>query len=98
MYAIGIEAGVNLLCRRAVENGKSLYLFARYDNYDSYRPAPLMQDYGWSDRQCLSGGINWYPLPQVVIKAEAGCRLFQAQYNREPYACLGICWSGMFDR
>lgn len=96
VYAIGIEAGVNVLCRRAVENGKSLYLFARYDNYDSYRPAPLMQDYGWSDRQCLSCGINYYPLPQVVIKAEAGCRLFQPQYNSEPYACLGICWSGMF--
>lgn len=96
VYAIGCEAGVNVLCRRAVEKGKSLYVFARYDNYDSYRPAALMQDYAWSDRQCVTAGLNYFPMPQIAVKAEFGCRLLNAQYNNEPFAALGVTWSGMF--
>ena len=95
-YAVGLEAGVNLLCRKAMENGKALYLFARYDRYDSYIPAPLMQDYGWSDRQCVTAGLNYFPMPQIAVKAEFGCRLLNAQYNSEPFAAMGITWSGMF--
>ena len=97
-YAVGVEAGVDILPRAAQEKGHALYLFARYDNYDTYIPAPLMQDYGWSDRQCLSGGINWYPMPEIVLKAEAGCRILAAQYNNEPFFSVAACWSGLFDK
>ena len=95
-YAVGMEAGVNLLSGKAVESGKSLFLFARYDRYDSYIPAKLMQDYEWSDRQCVTSGINYFPMPQIAIKAEFGYRMFHPQYNNEPFIAIGIIWSGMF--
>ena len=94
-----IEAGVDLLSfaqwRR--DHGK-LYLFARYDQYDSYVPAEGLADIGWCSRQIVSGGVNYCPLPQVALKAEGGVRLLGEQYNNEPFFALGITWTGFFVR
>lgn len=94
-----IEAGVDLLSfaqwRRS--HGK-LYLFARYDQYDSYVPAEGLTDIGWCSRQVVSGGVNYYPLPQVALKAEGGVRLLGEQYNNEPFFALGVTWTGFFVR
>lgn len=94
-----IEAGVDLLSfaqwRR--DHGK-LYLFARYDQYDSYVPAEGLADIGWCSRQVVSGGVNYCPLPQVALKAEGGVRLLGEQYNNEPFFALGITWTGFFVR
>lgn len=94
-----IEAGVDLLSfaqwRR--DHGK-LYLFARYDQYDSYVPAEGLADIGWCSRQVVSGGVNYCPLPQVVLKAEGGVRLLGEQYNNEPFFALGVTWTGFFVR
>jgi hypothetical protein len=94
-----IEAGIDLLSfaqwRR--DHGK-LYLFGRYDQYDSYIPASGLTDIGWCSRQVVSGGVNYYPLPQVALKAEGGVRLLGEQYNNEPFFALGITWTGFFVR
>lgn len=99
-WASGLEAGVDLfaLSKRHLNDGKRLILFAHYEHYDSYIPAGSAVDIEWADRRIVSGGINYYPLPQIAIKAEAGVRLLKSQYNDEPYAAIGITWSGMFKR
>lgn len=97
VYAIGVETGVNVLGKQNINKGKALYIYARYDNYDSYIPAELMQDYEWSDRQCISGGLNYFPIPQIAIKATYNYRILKSQYNNEPYFALGVTWSGMFE-
>ena len=41
---------------------------------------------------------DYYPLPEIAIKAEGGIRLLPSQYNNEPYFALGITWAGFFKK
>lgn len=91
-----IEAGVNTLAWSQTK--QKLYLFGRYDQYDSYVPASGLTDIGWCSRTVVSGGLNYYPIPEVAIKAEGGIRLLDSQYNNEPFFALGITWTGFFNR
>ena len=99
-WATGMEAGIDLLAFSKTPKDKSrrLILFAHYEHYDSYIPAGNAADIEWADRQVVSGGLNYYPLPQIAIKAEGGVRLMKSQYNNEPFAAISITWSGMFRR
>ena len=72
--------------------GRHLYLFCRYDCYDSYIPASGFDNIGWTERQVLSAGINYYPLKHIAVKAEAGVRKFNGNYNDEPFVAVGITW------
>lgn len=98
-WSAGGEIGYDILNpikdRSRIAN-RQLYLFARYEYYDSYIPAPMLTDYQWTDRHCVSGGINFRPIPEITIKAEAGIRLLKAQYNNEPWVALGITWAAYF--
>ncbi|MBR1755305.1 MAG: hypothetical protein IJ739_02130 [Bacteroidaceae bacterium] len=95
-YAVGLEAGYNVLSARRAD--KRLFLFGRYDLYDSFIPVSGMLDAEWTRRQCLLAGVNYYPIPQIAVKAEVGYRWFASQYNNEPFVALGITWSGLFER
>lgn len=92
-YAVGVEAGVNVL---ATTSRHKLYTFIRVDNYDSYIPAEGQTDLEWTGRTSLALGLNYYPLPQIAVKAETGMRVMDRQYNNEPWLALGITWAGMF--
>ncbi len=91
-----LEAGVNLLAWS--KTTAKLYLFGRYDHYDSFVPAEGWTDVEWAERQVVSAGVNYYPLPEIAIKAEGGVRLLASQYNNEPYFALGITWVGFFKK
>lgn len=97
-WSAGGEVGYDIF--RHVKKDKifrqNFYLFVRYEAYDSYVPAPTLTDYQWSDRQCVSGGINYRPIPEITIKAEGGVRLLHSQYNNEPWVALGITWAAFF--
>ena len=95
-YDIALEAGVNLLGWSA--SSRSLFLFGRYDKYDSYIPASKLVDIEWCGRQVVSGGLNYYPIPEIAIKAEAGVRLLSDKYNNEPFIAMGVTWCGYFKR
>ena len=90
-----MEAGIDLLAWSHTR--QHLYLFGRYDHYDSFVPAEGWTDVAWAERQVVSAGINYYPLPQIALKAEAGIRMLAEQYNNEPYLAVGITWAGYFD-
>ena len=94
-----IEAGLNLLAwSNSPSSNKKLYLFGRYDHYDSFLPAAGFDDIGWAQRQVISTGINYYPIPQIAVKAETGLRILNSNYNNEPYVAVGITWCGFFSR
>ena len=90
----GIEAGVDLLA--ASHTKHRLFLFGRYDHYDSFVPSAEQIDVEEAERQVVSCGINYYPMPEIAVKLEGGVRLFAAQYNNEPFVALGITWAGFF--
>ena len=97
--AAGIEAGYNIL---ALFNGKNmnserLYLFGRYEYYDSmFKTEGSIQDYKWCGRQRIAAGINYCPVKDIVIKGEYSIGLLESSYNNEPSISLGIAYSGLF--
>lgn len=98
-----IEAGVDLLQIFKQSNNPTikqskLWLFGRYDHYDSFVPADGWADVEWAERQVVSAGVNYYPLPEIAIKVEGGVRLLSSQYNNEPYCAIGVTWAGFFKK
>jgi hypothetical protein len=41
-------------------------------------------------------GVNYYPLPQIVVKAEYSQRFLKKLYNNEPAVNIGIAYEGFF--
>ena len=103
--SVGVEAGYDLLALAPnVKERHRLYLFGRYDFYDpmltmgkTRRGVPLADEEQWG-RQRVAVGLNYYPLPQIVIKGEYAHRIFKSQYNNEPALSLGVAYSGLFTR
>lgn len=97
--AAGIEAGYDFfsLSPRLRESKQKFYLFARYDYYDSMlRMDGGDLEYEWCGRQRVAAGINYYPIPQIVVKGEYSIGLLDSKYNREPAISLGIAYAGWF--
>ena len=97
-FAAGLEAGYDILhlCRADAE--QKLYLFGRYEYYDSYIPAADQPDYPYTNRHRIAAGLNWLPIPQIAVKAEYSHRFLPAQYNNEPSVSIGIAYMGFFTR
>lgn len=99
--ALGAEAGYNIfgLSDNAKLQGQSLYLFGRYEYYDSmYKTEGTVQDAAWCGRQRLAVGLNYRPINDIVIKAEYSLGLLDSAYNNEPSFSIGIAYSGLFKR
>jgi len=98
--ALGIEAGYDLFSQisKMRQADQHLYLFSRYDNYDSmYKTQGSVIDNPCWERQKITLGLNYLPIKQVVVKAEYSKRLLKSQFNDEPSISLGVCYSGFFD-
>ena len=98
--AFGLEAGYDFLHLFAGgrEAEQQLYLFSRYEYYDSYIPAADQPDYPYTDRHRMAVGFNWLPIPQIAVKCEYSHRFLKSQYNDEPSISLGIVYMGFFNR
>ena len=95
--AAGAEAGYDILRHfNPRDKEQRLYIFGRYEYYDPYIPASGEQDYTYTTRQRIAAGINYRPLPQIVVKAEYSHRFLRSGYNNEPSVSLGIAYMGMF--
>ena len=44
----------------------------------------------------MAFGLNYYPLPQIAVKAEYSKRFLRSLYNNEPSVSLGIAYEGFF--
>ena len=97
--AYGGEAAYDLFRPMRSINDQKLYVFGRYDYYDSYIPSALtLTDYQWTDRHVMTFGLNYYPTDQIVVKAEYSKRFLKEQYNDEPSFSIGVAYSGFFER
>ena len=97
--AMGIEAGYDFFSQIASMRARDqrFYIFGRYDYYDSmFKTVKNMTDEKMWQRQKVTAGINYYPIPQIAIKGEYSYRILSSQYNNEPTVSLGICYSGLF--
>ena len=96
--AVGIEAGYNVFSQveRMRRDNRKLYVFGRFEKYNSYIPANDQQKYEFTDRTRYVGGLNYYPVPQIAIKAEYSYRKLKSQYNDEPSLNIGVAYEGFF--
>ena len=97
-YAIGIEAGYDVFsqiqCMR--QKGQKLYLFGRYEQYNPYASQTKSTAYDYTEVKRMALGLNYKPLPQIVIKAEYSQRFLKSLYNNEPSVNIGVAYEGMF--
>ena len=97
--AIGGEIAYDIFNFMKNMGDRRLFVFGRYDYYDSYIPySSAITMYDWTERHVMTLGLNYYPIKQVVIKAEYAQRFLKAQYNTEPMFSLGVAYSGFFVR
>lgn len=97
-WTTGMEAGYDILRLfpdKAVD-GRKLYLFGRYEYYDAYIPTKDAPSYTWTERHRVAAGINFYPLKQIVVKAEFSERFLHSEYNNEPSVSIGVAYAGFF--
>ncbi|MBO7529982.1 MAG: hypothetical protein J6T37_08920 [Bacteroidales bacterium] len=95
--AIGGEIAYDIFNLMKNMDDRRLFIFGRYDYYDSYIPYEgALTDYQWTERHVMTLGLNYYPIKQVVIKAEYAQRFLKEQYNTEPMLSLGVAYSGFF--
>lgn len=75
------------------EHNQKLYVFGHYEYYDSYIHATTKK---WTNKRIYAVGVNYYPLPQIAIKAEYNFRDLQKPYNDEPALNFGVAYQGFF--
>lgn len=96
--AAGVEAGYDIFSRIGSLRGSSqkLYVFGRYEYYNSYMPAREQAEYDYTGKSRMAAGVNYRPIPQITVKAEYSKRFFKSVYNDEPSVSLGIAYQGFF--
>ena len=97
-YAVGIEAGYDIFSQissmRADE--QKLYLFGRYEQYNPYATKTKSTAYDYTEVKRMAVGLNYYPVPEIAIKAEYSHRFLKSQYNNEPAINIGVTYEGFF--
>lgn len=96
--AVGVEAGYDILHFNKKTKDQKLYLFGRYEYYNPYIPGEGQQQYDFTAKHRVAVGINWYPVPEIAVKAEFSERFLNSKYNNEPSISLGIAYQAFFKR
>lgn len=93
--ATSFELGYDIfsLIPKLRDDNKKLYVFGHYEYYDSYINATTKQ---YTQKQIFAGGVNYYPVPQICIKAEYNYRKYKSEYNDEPAINIGVAYQGFF--
>lgn len=90
-FEIGYDIFSQVAKMRA--DNQKLYVFGHFEYYDSYLNSTTKQ---WTSKTIIAGGVNYYPVPQVCVKAEYNYRNLKSQYNDEPAINIGIAYQGFF--
>ncbi len=96
--AAGVEMGYDIMPWIASDADSRLFVFGRYEYYDSYIPSPDQQDYPFTDRHRIAAGLNWFPIPEIALKAEYSHRFLKAPYKDEPSINVGIAYMAFFKK
>ena len=97
--AAGCEAGYDILPWITRREGEArLFLFGRYEYYNSYIPDAGEEPADWTEKHRIALGINYFPIRQIAIKAEYSHRFLKTGYNPEPSVNLGICYMAYFNK
>ena len=94
----GAELGFNFfaLSNALTTNNQRLILFGRYEYQNSMVEGANKATYEWTKRNRYALGINYFPMKEIVVKAEYSYRNFKSSFNDEPSISLSIAYSGMF--
>lgn len=95
-FAAGAEIGYDFFSLFPRLKDQKFYVFGRYEYYDSYIPEEGTTPNDWTNKHRIAAGINYFPIPEIVIKAEYSHRFLKTPYNPEPSVSLGVAFSGMF--
>ena len=92
--AVNVEAGYDIFSQivkmRAAK--QKLYVFGHYEYYDSYIHG--LNEY--TNKKIVAAGLNYYPVPQIAVKAEYNHRILKSRYNNEPAINFGVAYEGFF--
>ncbi len=93
--ACNIEAGYNIFSQieKLRRTNQKLYIFGHYEHYDSYVNSKTNK---YTNKHIVAGGINYYPVPQIAIKAEYNHRFLKNPYSDEPAINIGVAYEGFF--
>ena len=97
-YAIGFEAGYDVFSQipQMRQDKQKLYVFGRYEAYNPYASNTKGTAYDYTAVKRMAVGINYHPIPQVVIKADYSKRFLKSIYNDEPSINIGVAYEGFF--
>lgn len=97
-YATGIEAGYDIFSqiRSMRQSNRQLYVFGRYEAYNPYASKTKGTAYDYTAVKRMAVGINYHPVPQIVVKAEYSHRFLKSIYNNEPSVNIGVAYEGFF--
>lgn len=97
-YAFGIEAGYDIFSQitKLRNDNQKMYVFGRYEQYNPYASDTKGTSYDYTEVKRFAAGVNYYPIPQIVIKAEYSKRLLKSIYNDEPSVNIGVAYEGWF--
>ncbi|MDC8002236.1 porin [Aequorivita todarodis] len=81
---VSVEAGYNILPLFASRTSQKLYPFLRYDYYDTMQDVEgaIVKNPRW-ERSAITGGVNWFVHPQIVVKAHYSDRKLGSE-NYDP--------------
>lgn len=95
-FSASFEGGYDMFSLGKIkESGQKFYVFGRYDYYQPAEGSDLFLGYQWTHRQKVSGGINYFPIENVVVKAEYS-HTFLGGGGGIPMLSLGVAYSGEF--
>ena len=94
-----IEAGYDVMSffKNRKNKEEKLYVYGHYGFYDSmYKTQGDIQAKGWAEKKIISAGLNYFPMKELVVKAEYSMRKLKSPYNNEPSVSIGIGYAGLF--
>ena len=97
-YAMGIEAGYDVFSQiaRMRTAEQQLFVFGRFESYNPYASDTKGVSYDYTAVKRIAAGINYHPVPEIVIKAEYSHRFLESKYNNEPSINIGVAYEGFF--
>ena len=111
-FAAAIEGGYNVFSQiRSLRNKEKLYLFGRLEHYNSVAAGTYKSLYNYCRKYRYAVGVNYYPIKDIVVKAEYAYRTFKKPnnnglnpdsplyvqpYNNEPSLSISIAYCGWF--